>query len=126
MTGLAVRDVMTTDVVSAEGSTPYKDLVEALSQHAISAVPIIDDDHRVVGIVSEADLLHKLEFAGGDGRTHLLERRRQRQAKAKASCDMAADLMSRPAVVIGDDAAVSAAARLMDQAKVKRLPVVDG
>jgi CBS domain-containing protein len=62
MTSSLVRDVMTTEVVTAEPSTPFKELAGRLAQHRISAVPVVDADRRVLGIVTEADLLLKQEY----------------------------------------------------------------
>jgi len=120
-----VQDVMTESVVSVGEHTAYKDIVETLARHKVSAVPVVDDDGRVVGVVSEADLLHKLEFQGVQPLTHLLERKQRRQAREKATGDMAAELMTGPPVTIGRQDTVSGAARIMDQERIKRLPVVD-
>lgn len=56
-----VRDVMTTDVVTVESSTPFKEIVARLAGHGISAVPVLDADRRVLGVVTEADLLLRRE-----------------------------------------------------------------
>lgn len=125
MSGLAVRDVMTDMVVVVREDTGYKDIVDALADFKVSAVPVVDADGRVLGVVSEADLLHKMEFGGADGHLGLLHRRRQRAAQQKATGDTAADLMSAPAVCVAPSAAVGEAARLMEAEHVKRLPVVD-
>jgi CBS domain-containing protein len=121
----AVGDVMTVTVVTVGADTPYKEIVELLARNAVSALPVVTDDLRVVGVVSEADLLHKMEFAGLEPHVRLLERRRRRLARAKAAADSAGDLMSAPAVVIGPAESLTTAARLMDAEGVKRLPVVD-
>jgi CBS-domain-containing membrane protein len=120
-----VRDMMTGTVVTVVESAPYKEIVEKLSEHAVGAVPVVTEGRRVVGMVSEADLLHKMEFAGLEPHLHLLERKRRRAARAKAGADTAADLMTTPAVVIGASESLTTAAKLMDAAGVKRLPVVD-
>jgi CBS domain-containing protein len=126
MTRWAVRDVMSDKVVTIEESTPYKEIVDALATHAIGAVPVLNGDGLVVGVVSESDLLHKMEFSGVDHHARRLERRRHRNARVKASGETAADLMSSPAVTVSPAASLTAAARLMDAEGVKRLPVVDG
>lgn len=120
-----VRDVMTVNVVTVAAETPYKQIVEQLVEHAVSAVPVVDNRGAILGVLSEADLLHKMEFTGLEPHVHLLERKQRRIAMAKASGDIARDLMSSPAVTVGPDVSVSAAARMMDQRRVKRLPVVD-
>jgi CBS-domain-containing membrane protein len=116
---------MTKDVICVGELTAYKDIVETLVRHGVSAVPVVSGDGRVLGVVSEADVLHKMEFAGQEPHAHLLERRRRRTMRAKAEGETAADLMTEPAVTIGSDATIGAAAMLMDEESVKRLPVVD-
>ncbi|MGE5828024.1 MAG: CBS domain-containing protein [Micromonosporaceae bacterium] len=120
-----VRDVMTEQVVSVTEDVPYREIVETLAHHAVSAVPVVGADGRVLGIVSEADLLHKMEFTGLEPHLRLLERKQRRTARAKASGDTARDLMSAPAVTVSPEVALSAAAQAMEQERVKRLPVVD-
>ena len=57
-----VKDLMTTPVVTVEPSAPFKEIVARLAEHRVSAVPVVDDGRRVLGVVSEADLLLKEEF----------------------------------------------------------------
>jgi CBS domain-containing protein len=121
-----VAEVMTREVVSVRASTGYKEIVETLANHSVSAVPVVDDEGRVLGVVSEADLLYKTEYADHPHpSSRLWERKRVRAARDKAAADTAEDLMTAPAVSIGPRDRISAAARLMDAEVVKRLPVVD-
>ena len=84
MTSSLVRDVMTTEVVTAEPSTPFKEIAALLAQHRISAVPVVDADRRVLGIVTEADLLLKQEHPDPKATVSLIWTRRRRQERAKA------------------------------------------
>jgi CBS domain-containing protein len=121
-----VAEVMTHDVVSVPESAGYREIVEALANREVSAVPVVDDDGRVLGVVSEADLLYKAEYAGQpQPAARLWDRKRVRTARTKAGAATAIDLMTAPAVVIGPRDKVTTAAKLMDAEKVKRLPVVD-
>lgn len=120
-----VRDVMTDSVASVTVDTPYKEIVEKLAQYGVSAVPVIDGSGRVLGVVSESDLLHRMELTGLEPHFHLLERKQRRAARAKASAQTAGELMSSPAVTVSSGASLPAVARIMDQERVKRLPVVD-
>ncbi|MFE7763097.1 CBS domain-containing protein [Streptomyces sp. NPDC057438] len=121
-----VRDVMTAPVVWVGEDTTYREIVSALAECRGSALPVLDDHGRVVGVVSEADVLRKVEFAEGNKEPRFFERPSRRAARAKAGADLARDLMSTPPVTIGPDEPVTAAARLMESRRVKRLPVVDG
>ena len=121
-----VRDVMTKDVVFVNPDAGYKDIVEIMLRNAVSALPVIDTDGQVLGIVSELDLMCKVEFAVTEAPPRRrLERRQQRMTRAKSEADTAAELMTSPAKVISDDATVAAAAVMMHREGVKRLPVVD-
>ncbi len=125
MRNWTVRNVMTHDVVTVREDTPYREIAEILTKHGISAVPVIDEFRHVRGIVSEADLLHKVEFAGEEPVRRFFETRRARDARSKAGGETARDLMSRPAVTTMPGTKLGAAARLMDEEHVKRLPVTD-
>jgi len=113
---------MTTHVVAVRLNATYKDMATRLREFRVSAFPVLDDDDRVIGLVSEADLLAKeaLDYAAphAGGMLHGRER-------SKAAAVTAADLMSTPPVTIGPHETVPHAARLMYSRRVKRLPVVD-
>ncbi|MET0492427.1 MAG: CBS domain-containing protein [Actinoplanes sp.] len=119
-----VNDVMTTAVVTVGQGDSYRDVVDLLVSHRFSAVPVVDDFQRVTGVVSEADLLRKIEYAGAE-EPRLFDGRRRRDERVKASARTAGDLMSAPPVVVPSGTSIPAAARLMDGEGVKRLPVVD-
>nr|WP_329500465.1 CBS domain-containing protein [Kitasatospora herbaricolor] len=121
LTHRTVRDVMTRDVVRVAPATGFRAIVELLHEHGITAVPVVDEDDRPVGIVSEADLLRTQSAqedpsglqpppAGGPD---------------PAGAATARQLMTSPAVCVAPGATVVAAARLMAGRHVKRLPVVD-
>lgn len=117
-----VASVMTSDVVTVGPGTPYKEVVERLRERRVSAVPVVDADRRVIGIVSEADLLVKEERPGGRPGGPLVDPHGE---AAKAEARNAAALMTAPAVTVGPEATLTEAARLMHRKHVKRLPVVD-
>jgi CBS-domain-containing membrane protein len=119
-----VDDVMTKAVVSVARTASYRSVVDLLIGKRFSAVPVVDEFGRVSGVVSEADLLRKIEYAGRE-EPRLFDGRRRRGERAKALAGTAEDLMSAPAVVVLAGTNIAAAARLMDGEQVKRLPVVD-
>ena len=119
-----VDDVMTKAVVSVQEIATYRSVVDLLVDRRFSAVPVVDAFRRVSGVVSEADLVRKIEYAG-DEEPRLFESRRRRGDRGKALARTAADLMSAPAVTVLTGRSIVATARLMDSEKVKRLPVVD-
>ncbi|KOY53713.1 CBS domain-containing protein [Streptomyces sp. XY332] len=102
-----VEDVMTHAVISVDRRTPFKDIVETMRQWRISALPVLSEEGRVAGVVSEADLLLKAQ--GAD----------------ESRAVTAGQLMTVPAVTVTKDATIPGAARLMARGHLKRLPVVD-
>jgi CBS domain-containing protein len=121
-----VKDVMTTQVVAVRHDTPFTAIASALRQFRVGAFPVLDDDGRVIGVVSESDLLTKQALGGGEdempGRiTGLL---RQHDVE-KARATTAETLMSSPPIISRPDDTVEHAARLMYLRRVKHLPVVD-
>ncbi|WP_240197799.1 CBS domain-containing protein [Nonomuraea lactucae] len=131
---MTVADVMTSKVVSVAATAPFKDIAEALITGGISAVPVVDDDDHVLGMVSEADLLRKEEFREEFDREGYRPPLRARIRHAvgsegsgyyKALGEKAGELMTSPARTTTPDAPVVLAARQMDKYGVKRLPVVD-
>ncbi|MFE3864453.1 CBS domain-containing protein [Streptomyces goshikiensis] len=122
-TPYTVADVMSSRVIAVTPSTGFKDIAAAMKQWKVTALPVIEGEGRVVGVVSEADLLPKEEFhEHGPG---LVEQMRRLGDTAKAGSTRAEELMTAPAVTIRPDATLPRAARLMADRHVKRLPVVD-
>ncbi|MFE3493106.1 CBS domain-containing protein [Streptomyces sp. NPDC059175] len=122
-TPYTVGDVMTRTVVAVEREAPFKEIVAAMEQWKVTAVPVVEGEGRVVGVVSEADLLPKEEFR--DTEPGLIEQMRNLGDTAKAGAVRAGDLMTTPAVTIRADAPLPQAARTMIRQRIKRLPVVD-
>jgi len=119
-----VSDVMTDDVAVVESDAAFKDIVRTMQERRVSAVPVVDGAGRVLGIVSEADLLPKEEFRDGDPDRYTQLRRLSDLLKAGSVT--AGELMTSPALTVAPDATLAQAAREMARARVKRLPVVDG
>lgn len=120
-----VADLMTTEVVSVDETAGFKQMVELIKQHRISALPVVDGQRRVIGVVSEADLILK-EDRIDLGEQHVFESHRRRQERERAGGTTARELASVPAVTIGPGDSVREAAKLMHDRAIKRLPVVDG
>jgi CBS domain-containing protein len=116
---------MTRDVISVAEDTPFRQIVDVLEKYNVSAVPVVDGGRLVVGVVSEADLLPKMELAGDTTGPRLFEGRKVRRAREKAGGEVARELMTKPAVTALDVTPVVVAARRMEDAGVKRLPVVN-
>ncbi|MEW6059390.1 MAG: CBS domain-containing protein [Actinomycetota bacterium] len=118
-----VQDVMTRTVVVVNDSAPFKEVVRRMQEASVSAVPVVDADGRLVGIVSEGDLILK-EDPNLEGEGGLFESRHHRIDRQKAAGLVASQLMTAPVITVGPDATLGEAARLMHRHSVKRLPVV--
>jgi CBS domain-containing protein len=114
-----VKDIMTTSVVAVREQASFKEMIAALRSRRISAFPVLDAADRVIGVVSEADLLAK------EAGTAPARRVRRPRERSKAAGVTAAEVMTAPAVTVGPDASAAEAAALMQARRVKRLPVVD-
>jgi len=118
-----VGDVMTTRVIAVSQDSDYKYIAHVLREFRVSAVPVVNDREVVVGVVSEADLLHKP--AGPDLPVGLTRLKWKLGEESKVTAMAADRLMTSPAVTISPDAPVTVAARAMQDRCLKRLPVVD-
>ena len=122
-----VADVMTRSVIAVRKNASFKELAIKLRDERISAFPVIGDDDRVIGVVSEGDLIAKEATAGGyEDFTGPLVGLLHRHELEKARALTAGELMSKPPIIVRPDNTVSYAAQLMYDHRVKRLPVVDG
>lgn len=119
-----VAELMTRSVVRAQRDMPFKENVQLLADNGVTAVPVVDDLDRPVGVVSEADLLRKSSAqADLSGLTPVPHMEAWERAKAEGA--RAEELMSAPAVCARPEWTVVEAARLMAVQNVKRLLVVD-
>ncbi len=114
-----VKDVMTTEVVVVRRGATFKEMAAALRRFRVSALPVVDADGKVIGVVSGADMLAKEVPLGViDGLAH------HKEVHGAAGLT-AGDLMTHPAVTVSPGDSVEHAARLMYSLRIKRLPVVD-
>jgi CBS domain-containing protein len=119
-----VKDVMSADPVSVRESLSFKELAARIRESGVSALPVLDGAGRVIGVVSESDLLAKeaLSCAAPAGLVSGIAHRRDRR---KAAGVTARDLMTSPAVTVAPDDTIERAARLMYERGFERFPVVD-
>lgn len=109
---------MTTDAATVSPGTPLRDVASLLTVREISGVPVVDESGRVLGVVSESDLLR---VADGQERAHRRFHVRRQFGRRTAGAEMTA-----PAITITADRLVAEAAALMLDRRINRLPVVEG
>ena len=117
-----VQEIMTTRVIWVKKDATFREMAVALRDHRVSAFPVVDDDRKVIGVVSEADMLAKEAL---DDEPGVLAGILHRKDQAKARGVTAGDLMTATVVAVRPDDTVEHAARLMYDRRVKRLPVTD-
>ncbi|QXE35035.1 CBS domain-containing protein [Streptomyces sp. GMY02] len=125
-----VGTVMTNEVVTAAPGTSFKEIARLLAVHRVSGLPVLDDDDKVVGVVSGTDLLRTAGRTAPAGRANRLRARLNRLVQGrrrtrKAPARHAGTLMSSPAVTVRAESTIADAARTMARRGIERLPVVD-
>ncbi|MFE5921410.1 CBS domain-containing protein [Streptomyces sp. NPDC056468] len=125
-----VGSVMTGDVVRAEYGTPFKKVARLLADHRISGLPVVDEGDKVIGVISETDLMARQAVVPDPYEperrfrlTGLTPSARRRVAKAKART--AGQLMTEPPMTVHAEDTIVEAARIMAQRRVERLLVLD-
>jgi CBS domain-containing protein len=119
---MKVHELMSTEVVTASTEMNLKEVARLMLGHQISGVPIIDDDQRLIGIVTEADIIHQESLRAGGDRLGILK---PAPGNNDTTPTTAGEAMSGHVVTTAPEVDHTVAARLMETRGVKRLPVVD-
>lgn len=122
---IPVRLVMTTNVVTTSDNADLHEAARLLSEHRISGMPVVDDQNRVIGVISEADLLMLAGMQAGHTFRDILHRILREPVPSKKSGDKVQDVMSFPPITAKADDDVTEVAKVLDERRIKRLPVVD-
>ena len=123
-------DVMVSKVISVGPNASVVTIAETLLANRISAVPVVDDGGVLLGIVSEGDLIHRVETGTEQPRAWWLEFFIGKEALArefiKSHGRKAADVMTQPAITVKPDTPLGELASLLEKHRIKRVPVVKG
>jgi CBS domain-containing protein len=129
---VTARDIMTSDVITVSPQTTVKEIAELLTKYGIAGVPVIDDEHRVLGVVTEADLLvrsarphfpHYIQLL--DGFVFLESPKRFDEEVRKMIAMTAEEIMTKEVVTCAPDASVEDVATLMVDRNVNRIVVTE-
>ncbi len=122
------RDIMTSPVITGAPGTTVLDIVNLMLRHHISAVPIVNKDDRLVGLVSEGDLIRRSELGASEYSSWWLA---AIGAKVRLAEDFvrthgteASEVMTRDLVTVADDTPVGEIAVKLERHKIKRVPVM--
>jgi CBS domain-containing protein len=116
---MLVRDVMTTRVVTVRADARVKQAIQLLDDHQITAMPVVDVEGRLVGVVSEADVLRDALMP--DRRAHEIPS----HAEGRTKLLVVGDVMTRLPMSVTADADLAAAASVLVDTAIKSLPVID-
>lgn len=121
--------IMTRDVISVGPETPVREIATMMLERRISGLPVVDGERRVLGIVSEGDLIRRPEIetdhpAKGWLSLFLSDEERSRDF-VKSHGRVAREVMTKPATCVAPETPLDEVVRLMERHRVKRLPVVE-
>lgn len=125
---MRAMDIMTSEVITVEEDATVQAAAELMAEHGISALPVVDKDTRVIGIVSEGDLLHRAETATEQRRSWWLEMMTSTNQLAgeyiKSHSAKVTDVMTRDVISVTDTTLVADIAVLLETHRIKRVPVL--
>ncbi len=122
-----VAEIMTREVVSVQTDTPLAEVAEAMGKRGISGVPVLDDHHKVAGVVSEKDFLSRMGVKESQNFMTLVASclRTKGCVALPIKKQTAGDLMSAPAVTVSPETRVRDLAELFTARQINRAPVTD-
>ncbi|MEW6116407.1 MAG: CBS domain-containing protein [Nitrospirota bacterium] len=124
-TDILVKDVMTANVVCVRKYDAISQVIQTLSELNIGGLPVVDNENRVVGIISEADILSAMGIEKEPTFRNILKHMFGEKLPERKLGDIVGDIMTSPAVTVRADADLSVAAQAMHEKRIRRLPVVD-
>ena len=125
MVAIPVSDLMTRDVVTIDPDADLKEAARRLSGLRISGMPVVDGENRVLGIISEADILSLAGVKKGHTFKDVLRHVLGKPLPIRKKGNTVGEVMSAPAITTDPDRDIRAVAAILDEKRIKRLPVVD-
>lgn len=120
-----VQDVMSKDVITVLKYESILHVAKILSEKNISGLPVVDKKNKVIGIITQADILSILGMRKEHSLKDVLKHMLGEPLPERRMGDIVGDIMTSPAATIKTNANISEAAQIMDDKKIRRLPVVD-
>lgn len=122
---IPVRDVMTKNVITVTTDADLHEAAKLLSENRISGMPVVDNRNAVMGVISEADLLLLAGMKEGHTFRDVLRRILGEPVPTRKEGSKVKDAMSFPPITAKADDDVTDVAKILDERRIKRLPVVD-
>jgi len=125
---MQARDIMTTNVLKATPDQSIHDVVHKLLERSVSALPVVDDTDRLVGIISEGDLLRRVETGTERKRSWWLDMMVSSEERSrdflKSHAVHVRDVMTQKVISVAEDTPASEIAGILEENRIKRVPVV--
>jgi CBS-domain-containing membrane protein len=125
---MRAADVMTSEVITVGKDASVREAAKLMAEHGISAVPVVDRERHVVGMVSEGDLLHRAETGTERRRSWWLEMVASTNQLAgeyvKSHSASVKDVMTRDVISVTEETIVADIAILLETNRIKRVPVL--
>jgi molybdopterin-containing oxidoreductase family membrane subunit len=126
--GVPARDIMTKKLVTVTPEVTIEEVSKLLTSRHISAVPVVDKDNKVIGVVSESDIIsnvirHEPDFTEKSG-NHLSDTKGDKHPAAVGTT--AADIMTSPPVTAFKETTLQELNQIIMQKKIRRVIIVDG
>jgi CBS domain-containing protein len=126
---MKAKDIMKTAVVSIRDDSTVEQAVNLMLENHISALPVLDSDNKLVGLISEGDLIRRMRDGGAERRSWWLELfagEGDARDYVKTRSHRVVDVMTRDLVTAEEDTPVSEIARTLETRRIKRVPVLRG
>ena len=122
---VSVRDVMTKKVIKIRADADLNEVTNLLSENRISGLPVVDEEDRVIGLITEADVLSMAGMRKGHAFKDIIRHILGEPLSGPKESRRLRDVMTSPAITTGPEADIREVAMTLDEKRIKRLPVVD-
>ncbi|TYQ16782.1 UNVERIFIED_CONTAM: CBS-domain-containing membrane protein [Acetivibrio alkalicellulosi] len=128
---MKAKDIMSRDVITVKKDATVEEIAQILTEKNISGVPVVDDNNKILGIVTEKDMLYKnvephfppvVEILGG--LVFLKSVKKYNEELKKLVATKAEEIMTKKVITVDEDHDIDSIAVLMVEKDVKRIPVV--
>ncbi|MDI6892562.1 MAG: CBS domain-containing protein [Actinomycetota bacterium] len=120
---MQAKDLMTKEVITVKKEAPVRETIDLLLKNRITGLPVIDKTGKVLGIVSESDLVYKLETMLPTT-SYWADRKKFKEERWKMMATTAGEIMSTNLIYATEDAPIEEIATLMLEKRIKRLPIL--
>jgi len=122
---MKVSEVMTIDTVAVNEDADIEEAIRLLSGHRVSGLPVVNNENRVMGVITEADILSVMGMKRGHTFKDIVARLLGEPVPGNKAGSTVRQVMTSPAIITTPDASILEVAGILEERRIKRLPVVD-